>query len=184
MTADKNKTSLAIYIIVLGSLITMMLGFSFKFTDIFRTTDPGFAFVRYGICGSILIALIHLSNIKNFILGVFSLLIITIVLFKITNFGIVLSHLLQLSALAVAIYIYHNYYYNKLNKLVFGKFMPLSGLFYISSLIASIIVALLTNEPNFRRVIFDIAGYGFIIGTGIGVGFELSLPIKKLVKIE
>ena len=184
MTVDRNKTSLAIYIIVLGSLFTMLLGFSFKFTSIFRTNDPGFAFVRYGICGSILIAIIHLSNIKNFIMGAFALLIITIILFKITNFGIILSRFLQLSALAAAIFIYHKYYYSKLNKLVFGKFIPLGGLLYISFLIVTIIIALLANEPNFRRIIFDYAGYGFIIGTGIGVGFELSLPIKKLVNIK
>ncbi|MEJ2545057.1 MAG: hypothetical protein P8Y99_13405 [Calditrichaceae bacterium] len=184
MTIDKNKTLLAIYIIVFGSLFTMMLGFSFKFSSIFRTTDPGFAFVKQGIYGSILIALIHLSNLKNFIFGVFSLLIFTIVLFKITDFGIILSRFLYLSALATAIFIYHNYYYNKLNNLAFGKFIPLSGLLYISFLIVTIIVALLANEPNFRQVIFDFAGYGFIIGTGIGIGFELSLPLKKLVTVE
>ena len=184
MTIDKNKTLLAIYIIVFGSLFTMMLGFSFKFSSIFRTTDPGFAFVKQGIYGSILIALIHLSNLKKFIFGVFSLLIFTIVLFKITDFGIILSRFLYLLALAAAIFIYHNYYYNKLNKLAFGKFIPLSGLLYISFLIVSIIVALIANEPDIRQVIFDIAGYGFIIGTGIGIGFELSLSMKKLVKAE
>ena len=51
-------------------------------------------------------------------------------------------------------------------------------------LLAAIIIALVANGSNFRRVIFDIAGYGFIIETGIGIGFELSFLIRNFVKIE
>ena len=184
MDINKKKTTLAIYIILLGSLFTILLGYSFKHASIFRPTDPGFQFVIYGICGSILMALIHLSSFKNFIIGLFALLLITLMLFGITNFRIIVSRFLFLAALAAAIFIYHHYYYNKLNKMAFGKFIPLSALLSIANLFLALIISLVIKELNIRELILGQAGYGFMIGTGIGLGLELSVPIKKLVKIN
>lgn len=182
MKDDNNKNSLAIYIIILGTFFTAILGFSFKHWSIFHTTDPGFQFIIYGICGSILMAIIHLSTIKNFIIGLFSLLLLTVILFNIRNFQLVFVRFLFLVAIALAIFIYHRYYYFNLIKLSFGKFLPLSALLFITNLILVIVVVILTKSFNIRELMIDQAGYGFFIGTGIGLGLELSFPIKRLFR--
>jgi hypothetical protein len=53
---------------------------------------------------------------------------------------------------------------------------------FIANLILAIIFGLIIKELDIRELIIGQAGYGFIIGTGIGLGLELSMPIKKLVK--
>jgi hypothetical protein len=184
MKNDKKKINLAISIILLGSLFTIILGYLYKSSSIFITTDPGFQFVHYGICGSILLTLIHVSDYKNFIIGACALLLMTLILFRITSLKIIFIRFIFLAAYAAAIFIYHYYYYNKLIKLPFGKFIPLSALLFIANLILALIYGLFVQELNNREIQIAQALFGFMIGTGIGLGLELTVPVIKLLKID
>lgn len=178
MKNDNRKITEAIFIILLGSLFTMLLGYLYRGSDIFTPTDPAFQFVVYGISGSILMAIIHLSSFSNFIAGFIALLLIEFIVFNITHIGIILARILFLAALAGAIFIYHQYYYNKLVKLTFGKFIPLSALLFITNFILAVILGLavisglINAELNNREFFMGQASFGFMIGTGIGLDWS------------
>jgi hypothetical protein len=182
MSKMNRNRKIAILIIFLGTLFTILFGYLLKFLSIFNPADPGFQFVIYGLCGSFLLAVIHTSNTKNFIYGILALLLITVVLFRIKSFSIIMIRLLFWIALSFAIFLYHRCYYKDLNKLAFGKFIPLSALMFIASFAVAVIFGFYIKSPDFKELLFGQASYGFIIGTGIGLGLELYEPIGKLVK--
>jgi hypothetical protein len=184
MKRNDKKITEAVFIVVLGSLFTILLGYLYKHSSIFTPTDPGFQFVIYGISGSILMAIIHLSGTRNFIAGGFGLLLVELILFNITHVGIILARVLFFAALASAIFVYHRYYYNKLLKLKFGKFIPLSALLFIADFILAVILGLAIEELNNREFLLAQAYFGFMIGIGIGLGLELSAPIRKALKLD
>ncbi|MBN2091775.1 hypothetical protein JW964_19325 [candidate division KSB1 bacterium] len=182
MKAKSDIFKPALSIILLGPLFTIFIGFIFKGTSIFTSTDPGFQFVVYGIAGSLLLAIIHLSTIRNFVFGILFILMAEILIFKIANIPIALIRLLYLLSLSIAIYIYYRYYHKTMQKLVFGKFIPLAALVFIANLLLATVVVILKRIPNPHELAVGQAFYGFLIGTGIGIGFELSGPVLNILK--
>ena len=184
MKKNDKKITEAAFIIVLGSFFTVLMGFLFKHSSIFTPTDPGFQFVSYGISGSILMAIIHLSDSRSFIAGVLALLLVEFIIFNMTHVGIILAHTLFMAALAGSIFVYHRYYYHKLLKLKFGRFIPLSALLFIADFILALALGLAVEEANNREFLIAQAFFGLVIGTGVGLGLELSAPLRKALKLD
>jgi hypothetical protein len=184
MKKNNGKITEAVFIILLGSLFTVLMGYLYKHSSIFTPTDPGFQFVSYGISGSILTAILHLSDFRSFIAGVLALLLVEFIIFNMTHVGIILAHTLFMAALAGSIFVYHRYYYNKLLKLKFGRFIPLSALLFIADFVLALALGLAVEEANNKEFLIAQAFFGFVIGTGIGLGLELNEPVRKALKVD
>ena len=91
-------------IIALGSLFSILIGYIYKDPSIFTRTNSGFQFIIYGISGSIHMAIIHLSTFRNFILSFISVLMVTILIFKITNIQIITDYHLDLETFKLFVY--------------------------------------------------------------------------------
>jgi len=86
-----------------------------------------------------------------------------------------------LLTLALAIYLCCRFYHKTMQKLVFGKFIPLAALVFIANFLLATLFVILKEMPNPHELAVGQAFYGFLFGTGIGIGFELSDLFLKML---
>lgn len=183
--AEKSNTVLhAALIILLGTLGSILIGYALKGNRIFVVSDPGVQYIIYGLSGAILLAVLVISNHKTFLVTIPGLLLAHIIIFKITNVPIIAVRLFYLVALAGAIYIFFSVCQNYLQKLKFGKFLILGVLLGVFDLIVLFVLLKVAGQfPDENAMVLGQAFIGFITGCGIGIGYELSTPAYRVLKL-
>jgi hypothetical protein len=171
---DKMTAYKAAVISACGFIFTILIGFLLKQKTIFTNTDPGFSFVVWGLMGAVLFSILKFWGFRNFIFAFFFLFVFYILRSPMRHAGPILAHLILSIFLAVSIFVYLRFFYPKLVKLAFGKFLILAVLLAFSMLLFILVIRVFIEVPAFRSTLGGLTFYGFLIGTGLGLGFEIG----------
>ena len=172
----------------IASLCSILLGFVFFRFNVFQITSPAFQFVLFGFYASFLYAVFRATTFRKSA-GVFFLLIILHELvLKSTSFYFVLRDLVFLTALAAAVYVFHQYFFGRLSHFPLSRPLILSALFSLFSIVAtsvlwmihSLLQSTFITGMSFAGSANLLQGFeGVLIGLGVGIGIELSLILKS-----
>jgi hypothetical protein len=131
-------------------------------------------FLVVGLVGSCFFAALKFSQLKDAILLLLLLYILYVTLFNINSLDFLLGHACFFAGVGVALYLFHIFFYTKLQKLKVGKFLVLALMIAVMYALATAIVGIFLALPDFGEEIMKNFTIGFIVGSGLGIGFELS----------
>jgi hypothetical protein len=171
--SEKNLRLFVVYVIS-GTFFPVLFGILFKGFDIFIPNDPGFTFVVFGSIGAILFSTLRLFSARDFIFVSILICLITIVLNQITYFPLISARIIYFFSFAVSLYLYETVFLHQLKNLRFGKFLTLIGLISVVNLLMTLLIGPFIEPENFRLMLIGQVFYGFLIGAGLGIGFELA----------
>jgi hypothetical protein len=159
---------------VFGLFSCLIIGYLFAEKRAFVPISPNYAFFVYGVAGAVLFSVLKFSTIRNFLYGTALLLLLFVVWARISHVGQVFVQLLQLAGIATAIYGYHRFFEAPLRELKFGKFLALGGAVAAINFLLTLLVITFVDTPDAQQVIMIQTFFGFFIGSGLGIGFEIA----------
>lgn len=166
----------------LGLFSCLVTGYLFAGNRIFVNTNPPFQFVIYGLAGAILFSLLKFSTLRNFLYGAALLLLLEIIRGKVKDEGILFARFVYFAGIAISIYLYSQLFDAPLKSLKFGKFLSLGGTVAAVNFVLAWFWGSLWNifikPANIRELILEQTFIGFMIGIGLGIGFEIAGAIK------
>jgi hypothetical protein len=169
---------------VLGLLCCLIVGFLFAGRRVFVPMNPSFQFLVYGIAGALDFSILKFSTMRNFLFAAALLLILYVTWARIRHLDLLLWRLLQFAGIAAAIYVYHHFYESQLRKLRFGKFLALGGAVAAANFLLSLLLLIFVDMPEVGELVAGQTLFGFLIGSGLGIGFEIAEKLKtRLLQI-
>jgi hypothetical protein len=159
---------------LLGLLSCLTIGYLFSGMQIFITTRPPFQFVVFGLSGAILFSVLKFSTFRNFLFSAAFLLLLVIIHGKVKSPMILGARILYFTGITIAIYVYHRFYDLPIHALRFGKFLSLAALVAVINLLYMSLGCVILNPPDSRELIIGQTFLGFLIGAGLGIGFEIA----------
>ncbi|NHZ85584.1 MAG: hypothetical protein GWP19_06855 [Planctomycetia bacterium] len=176
-----NSKNVNDYIITIfcGTISTIIIGFLFFGFSIFNKQNPSFQFPVFGIIGTISFALFKLKEFRYSIF-ILSLLFLFEIIF--TGEKYIVTHILFYIAMVLSILIYTKFFYARLNNIKYSRFLVLASIISISYVIVTIILGLLFKSDSINLFLFQNMPIGFLIGIGLGLGFELSEYMLAIIK--
>lgn len=155
-----------------GSLLIGILIFG---TSIFNSHESSFQFVILGLLGGIIFSVLKYYSVRDALFVVFLFFILDVALFKMTSFRSIVRDILFISGSFGAIFIYRFYFQSKLEKLDVGKFLTFASIYTLSTILITIVAALIFNvEHTMRPFLLVNITRAFLVGTGVGIGFEIA----------
>jgi hypothetical protein len=161
-----------------GLLSCLVIGYLFSGMQIFIATRPPFQFVVIGLSGAILFSVLKFSTRRNFIFTAALLLMLMVIHGKVKSPGILTARVLYFTGIATAIYLYHRFYDMPIHALRFGKFLSLAATVAVINLLYISLWCAILNLPNSMELIVNQTFTGFLIGAGLGIGFEIADMVR------
>jgi hypothetical protein len=140
-------------------------------------------FLVVGLVGSCFFAAVKFSQLKDAILLLLLLYLLYVTLFRINRLDFLLGHACFFAGVGGALYLFHTFFYTKLQKLKVGKFLVLALMIAVMYALATAIVGIFLALPDLKDEIVKNLAIGFIVGSGLGIGFELSELMYSQSKI-
>jgi len=147
---------------------------------IFRITENRFIYTSLGFAGAIVFSVMLYRGIKDSILAMFAVYLLNLVVCKSFFISYIIRDIAVFGSFWLCIYLYYNWLYNSTGKY---KDLRTLGLGIISAIILFItgLFLLFINVPlekisidTFYMVSVFYLMAGFLIGLGLGLGFDLS----------
>ncbi len=181
MMVIKKSKKVNYYIITIfcGTISTILIGFIFFGFSIFDKQNVFFQFPVFGIIGSVSFTLFKLKEYR------YSILILALLfLFEIIIAGekYLVTHVLFYIAMVSSILVYTQFFHTRLNNIKYSRFLVLASIISISYVIISFLLGLLFKSDTSNLLPFQNMPIGFLIGSGLGIGFELSEYILSIIK--
>lgn len=177
----KSNFRLLALLIVFGTFFSLFAGIIFFGKSIFYPNSPLFQFISYGVAGSVTFALLQS---KRYIETVIINILLFFAIFWLIGGKFFVTHLLYYLSVVIAMFVYSTIMFMKFSKVkairpVIGGIL-LSMLFLFDTLIlASIYSAGITQVSPFINM-----PVGFLIGFGLGIGFEIAQYLDGRLKFS
>jgi hypothetical protein len=172
--SKKQDIKYIVLTIGLGSICCVTLGALFFGSKIFNKELPFFQIASLGLVGSVAFSLFYFKRYRDAIYVLIMLFIINIIIANLTKASFVIIHFLYFSSVIVAVFLFSKYFFIQIANMKISR--PL--------VLASILALFLVMATGLQWVIFAKDGMpfyplgnlpiGFLIGLGLGIGFELS----------
>lgn len=185
-TSDQIKNGLQTTAI--ATACSILVGFVFFRLRIFQVTSPAFQFVVFGFYASLLYAVVRATTLQKSA-GAFVLLtVFHEIVFKSSSFYFILRDIVFLTALAIAVYVFHQYFFGRLGHFRQSRPLILGALVTLASVCATTVLWMLHSVlqssyitgMSFAGSFNLLQGFeGFLIGLAVGIGIELSLLMKS-----
>lgn len=157
--------------IIAGTTASIMAGLIFFGLDIFNTQSPLFQILVYGLVGSISFILFYLKRYRD---SIFILLIIFLLDMFIFNFQNPLNRILYFLSAVTGAFLYARYLFSGAGHMKIARPLLLAGIYAILSVFVVLILSLVHHTGQERVFPFINMPIGFLIGLGLGAGFELA----------
>lgn len=166
-----------------GTLCCMALGTLFFGLQIFNKELPFFQIAAFGLVGSVAFSLFYFRKYRDAIYVLIMLFIANIIIGNLTRISFLVIHLLYFSSVIIAVFLFSKYFFIQIVNMKISR--PL--------VLASILALFFVVATGLQWVIFAKHGtpfyplgnlpIGFLIGLGMGVGFEISeyLYSRKII---
>ncbi len=164
----------------LPAAFSIALGIFLFRSNAFNKLESGFQFVSFGVIGGIIYSSFRfLGRLKAVGIAVL-LLVLDEVLLHSTYWSFILDLTLHYIGLCAVLYVSTVYFFRKLHGAAFGRLLILGALMGILYLIVAIIMyiaaKIVPSLPGvyLTQMIYYESAQGFLVGSGLGVGIELS----------
>jgi hypothetical protein len=131
-------------------------------------------FLVVGLVGSCFFAAMKFSQVKDAVLLLVLLYLLYATLFSIKRLDLLLGHACFFASVGGALYLFHHFLNAKLHKLKVGKFFVLALMIAVMYAVSTAVVGAFLAVPDLKHEITRNLLIGFIVGSGMGIGFELS----------
>jgi len=168
-----------ILLMVFGVITCIIFGVIFFGVNVFNLKSPLFQFVSFGIIGSVSFALFQFDRYRD---AAFVSILLFLIIFLVTGGRFLFTHFLYFLGVVISILLFSTLIYQKLEHLKYIRPLVLSGIFSISFVVITLILALIYYPGIDKINLFRNMPVGFLIGLGLGVGFELSEIIAPRIK--
>ncbi len=158
-------------LILFGTFTCVLLGLIFFGFIVFNIRSPFFQFISFGIVGSVSFSLFQLNRFRE-AMAINTLLFI--ILFLASGSEYFLTHILYFVAVIFSVYIYSIWIFQKLQSQKYLRPLILSSLFSIIFVIVTLILTFIFYSETTKILPFSNMPIGFLIGFGLGIGFEVS----------
>ncbi|MBN2425528.1 MAG: hypothetical protein JXR46_03180 [Calditrichaceae bacterium] len=172
MPSAGSKNSM-IFSLITGTLCSVILGYLFAGKKILVPYNPDFQLLLYGLIGSLLLAILKFRSIKDFLIISIVIFIMELLTYRFSSVGIVSGRVVYMLGMAAALYLFYIYFENSLSGIVIGKFIVLAGLLALIQSVVSLLAWPVLGVHDFREYLLHQSFIGLLLGTGIGLGFEL-----------
>lgn len=167
----KSPEASWLYKVLFGALGSILLGAVFFGTAVFHRRHPAFAFTGYGIAGAVVFPLVQGRRSRDAGFAVVAFFLLNLLLAG-TRFW--LTQLLFYGAAVVSVYLFAERFYRPLGKIPAARPLVLAGLFAIGFILDTLILAAVYHGRTGGFLPFRNLPVGFLIGLGLGIGFELA----------
>ena len=158
-------------LILFGSVSCVILGLVFFGLNVFNFQSPFFQFFSYGIVGSVSFSLFQSHRIRD---SIFINILLFIILYFASGRQYLLTHLLYFVGVVFSVYVYSTWIYKKLLSLKYVRPLILAGIFSIFFVVITLILTFIYYSDTMKILPFKNMPIGFLIGFGLGIGFEVS----------
>ena len=156
---------------VSGIICCLMLGFIFFGFRVFTIGHAPFQFTAYGLVGSISFSLFAFRRYRD---ALFVLLLLFALNIALVGTAYLFTHLLSFGSVVAVTYIFSRYYFFELGNLKLARPLILAGLLSILYLLITAFLGMFYETDIVRVAVFGNMPYGFLVGLGLGLGFELA----------
>lgn len=174
MQKQAQDTRSIISTVFAGSLCTIILGFIFFQFRIFNVHHPLFQFVAYGIVGSVAFALFLQRSYRDAVFALILLFVLIVIVAGIYRFTLLVTHSFFFLAMVFSILFFERHFYGKMVNIKIARPIVLAGIVAVTFVLASTILRLLFYPSEGQFHFFSNMPIGFLIGLGLGIGFEVS----------
>lgn len=157
--------------ILFGTVACVLLGFMFFGLNVFNPRSPLFQFLSFGIVGSVSFALFRANRLRD---AIFANVLFFLILFIASGNRFFLTHLFYFAVVVFSVFAYSEWVYPKLQSLKLVRPLTLAGFFAICFLLVTLILTVLYHAKAMHVLPFRNMPIGFLIGLGLGIGFEIS----------
>lgn len=172
----KEDLTTGIFYLLMGIAGSLIIGIVFFGSRIFSVSMPPFQFVAGGIFGAATFALIYYNRVRD---AAFILLLLVLVNFMVAGTRYFLTQLLFIAAIVMSAYIFASYFYRRLSGLPSARPLILAGLLAVGYLLVTIILKFVYAPPDARPDLLVNLPMGFLLGIGLGLGFETTDYFKR-----
>lgn len=157
--------------ILFGTAASILSGFVFFGTNVFNLRSPLFQFLSFGVVGSVSFALFRANRLRDVI---FANVLFFLTLFIASGNRFFLTRLFYFAVVVFSVFAYSEWVYPKLQSLKLVRPLILAGFFAICFLLVTLILTVLYHTKAMHVLPFRNMPIGFLIGLGLGIGFEIS----------
>ncbi|MEJ2053243.1 MAG: hypothetical protein P8X42_04920 [Calditrichaceae bacterium] len=168
-----NKQQLVFFII--GAAICIILGLIFFGQNIFNTRSLLFGIITGGITGAAAFALFNAKRNRD---AVFISILLFIITYFISGKGYFITQLLYLAGIVVSVFVYSKWTFGKLKSAKYARPLILAGFISVAFIAAYLLLVLIYYSDTIILRPFTNMPIGFLIGLGLGIGFEIAEILK------
>jgi len=168
-----------------GYFVCLAAGFLFYQIDILNTSFDSFQFVALGLPGGVIFATLRYVGVKQSILYAGVIFLIELIIAQSTITMVIVRELFLLASLWAAVYIYKVEFIPRSVKLREFRGFGLGVILMLTNIVAVALIAafhlLLSGSfvAEFTSDMMPQIKIGMLLGTGLGLGFELG---DRLIK--
>ena len=168
--------------VIFGTAFCTFIGLLFFGLDVFNTKHVAFQFLAYGIAGSISFAMFRQKRFRDLIFLLLLLFLLNLVIVDISEPSFVITHLIFFAAVVFGIYLFAKYFYSKLENLRIARLLILASILSVMFVAATTLLWFIFSAGESQTSFLRNLPLGFLIGLGLGVGFEVAERSKKGAK--
>jgi len=166
-----NQLKKMISFMVFGSIASVLTGFIFFGRAVFFLKSPYFQFVSYGVVGSVSFALFNFKRYRD---SVFVSILLFLIFYFSSHSHHFITHFFYFLGAVFSVFIFSNWIYEKLKRMKYVRPLILAGIFSIFFVAGALILTVVYYSGTAKILSFRNMPVGFLIGLGLGMGFELS----------
>ena len=157
--------------IAAGTLSSIVIGLVVFGAEIFKYRSPFFQIPLYGLTGSLGFILFKQRRYRD---AIFVFLIILILDLTIFGFKFTVTRSLYFLNIIAGTYIYVRYFYSQSVNIKYARPILLAGIYAILTIPVALMLFLIYETGNAGVFPFRNIPIAFMIGLGMGIGFEIS----------
>jgi hypothetical protein len=172
-------------IVIVGTLSCIILGYLFFQSNVFQLTHSAFGFILFGLMGSTTFAVLRSSSVSKAAATLLILVVLNEVLTKPPEWHFIVRDVLFALSIGTSVFVFHRMFYKQLSVIRMARPLILGSLIAVSATLVTVVLLLVLSafSTTFRadpmHSITVNLSIGFLIGIGMGIGFELVSTMRS-----
>lgn len=185
MESETQDIRNVLQIVIAGTLSCIVLGYLVYQSSVFQLTHPAFGFILFGFMGSTTFAVLRTSSVSKAAATLLMLVVLSEVLTKPPEWHFILRDVLFALSIGTSVFVFHRMFYKQLSLIRMARPLILGSLIAISATLVTVVLVLVLSlfSTTFRAdplhsITVNLSN-GFLIGLGMGIGFELVSTMRS-----
>ena len=166
-----------------GSICCMALGALFFGLQVFNKEFPFFQIVSLGLVGSVAFSLFYFKRYRDATYVLIMLFIANIIAVNLTKVSFMIIHFLYFSSVIIAVFLFSKYFFFQIANMKISRPLVLASILALFFVMATGVQWSIFAKDGMPFYPLANLPIGFLIGLGMGIGFEISeyLYSRKII---